>query len=138
MIEEDPARRTEQPNKLPDQLELLDLAREAVFGRGMDDRITFWNRRAEERFGWTAAQAAGQVAHSLLRTRFPKPLPEIKADLATTGSWEGEVAHTTRDGQVLLFERRGFLRHDRGEAPTILELDNDITQLRAVEDALHQ
>jgi len=80
MREDDPADRVRQPARLPDQLKeaaLLDLAHEPVFARGMDDRITFWNRAAEECLGWTAAEAAGQAAHILLRTRFPKPLPEI-------------------------------------------------------------
>jgi len=131
-----------QSARLPDQLKqqaaLLDLAHESVFARGIDDRITFWNRCAEERLGWTAAEAAGQVAHIMLRTRFPKPLSEIKADLEASGRWEGELAHTTRDGRVLFFESRWVLRQDEGGAESILELDSDITQLRAAEDALRQ
>lgn len=52
-----------------------------VFGRRADrgrtslvfgtDEVIYWSRGAEDLYGWTAAEALGQVTHSLLRTRFP-------------------------------------------------------------------
>jgi len=42
---------------------LLDLTYDAVFACSMDNTITFWNRGAEELYGWTAAEAFGKPAH---------------------------------------------------------------------------
>ena len=60
------------------QAALLNLAHDAVFVMDMDRVIKFWNRSAEERYGWTADQAVGGVVHDLLKTIFPAPLDEIK------------------------------------------------------------
>jgi PAS domain-containing protein len=48
---------------------LLDHAYEAVAVRRRGGEILYWNRGAERTYGWTAAEAAGQISHVLRRTR---------------------------------------------------------------------
>src|SRR6266404_9352725 len=43
--------------------------------RAMDGRITYWNRGAEELYGWIADEAFGRVAPELLHATYPGPLP---------------------------------------------------------------
>lgn len=118
-------------------IQLLDLAREGVFVCDMSSAVTFWNRGAEQMYGWTKQQAIGHHPHELLHTRFPKPLPEIKADLLHVGYWSGELIHTRRDGNDLIVESRWALQRDEhGEPVEILEINNDITERRRTEDAL--
>ena len=45
------------------QASLLDLAHDTIFVRDMSDVITYWNRGAEELYGWKAEDAIGQHAH---------------------------------------------------------------------------
>src|SRR5262249_38848006 len=71
------------------QASLLNLTHDSIFVRDMDDVITYWNRGAEELYGWTPEQAIGHRARELLRTVFSLPHEEIAAELLRTGRWDG-------------------------------------------------
>jgi len=75
------------------QAKLLDLANDAIFVRGADDRISYWNEgratvRLDKRGGYRP------VTHDLLDTEFPIPVLEV----LNSDRWEGELRHTKRDG----------------------------------------
>ena len=124
---------------LRERANLLDLTHDTVFVRDMNDVITFWNRGAEERYGWTRDEAIGQVSHSINKTIFPAPLPEIKADLIRNSHWEGELLHTRRDGSVVVVASRWALQRDeQGNPVAVLETNNDITERKRAEEALQK
>ena len=101
--------------------------------------ITYWNRGAEELYGWTTAEAVGTVSHTRMQTVFPAPPDEIMAELTATGRWEGELIHTRRDGTtVVVASRWSWQRAAPGRPAAILETNNDITERKRAEDALHQ
>ena len=128
----------EEANKaLAQQAALLDLSHDCILVRSLDDRVTFWNRSAEELYGWSAAEALGQAPHTLLQTQFSKPLVEIKACLEGAGKWEGELIHTTRDGRVVVMASRWSLQRDSQGTPlAILESDTEVTERKYTEEAL--
>jgi PAS domain S-box-containing protein len=114
---------------LREQAQLLNLAHDAIMCRDMNDTITFWNHGAEEAYGWSREEALGESLHSLLKTRFPKPLEEIQAELLREGRWEGELVHTKRDGtQAVAASRWALKRDDHGQPLAILEINTDITE----------
>src|SRR5262249_18538283 len=80
-------RNQEATAALMGQAHLLDLTHDAIFVRDMRDVITYWNRGAEELYGWHADEAHGKVTHQLLQTSFPEPLEEIFAKVVGTGRW---------------------------------------------------
>src|SRR5208282_2065003 len=124
---------------LREQAAVLNLTHDSIFVMKMDGVIKYWNRGAEERYGWTAAQAMGKVAHDLLKTIFPAPLDEIKAKVTRTGRWEGELLHTQKDGSQLVASSRWALeRGKRGQPVAILETNNDITEHKRAEEKLRQ
>ena len=124
---------------LRERANLLDLTHDTVFVRDMNDVITFWNRGAEERYGWSREDAIGQVSHDIVRTGFPAPLPEINAELMRTGRWEGELLHTRRDGHVVTVASRWALQRDeQGKPVAVLETNNDITERKRAEEALQK
>jgi PAS domain S-box-containing protein len=116
---------------------LLDVVHDAIFVRDLDDAITYWNRGAEERYGWTSERAVGKVSHQLLQTVFPAPLESIMEELVSTGQWEGELVHTKRDGSTVVVASRWSLQKDeRGRPRAILETNNDITQRKRADAEL--
>ncbi|HXJ34596.1 MAG TPA: PAS domain S-box protein [Candidatus Eisenbacteria bacterium] len=132
-------RSTKAARLLEERARLLDLTHDAVFVRDMDRRIIYWNRGAEELYGWTADEALGQVAHELLHTRLPIPFADVEAELLRNGSWQGDIVHTTRDGkQVVVASRWGVERDESGDPVAFLETTNDITERRRSEEALRR
>ena len=119
------------------QASLLNLTHDTVFARDMNDLITYWNRGAEELYGWKKEEAIGQVSHQFMQTIFPAPLERINEELLRTGRWEGELTHTKRDGTQVVVASRWSLQRDEQERPTaILETNNDITERKRAEEAL--
>jgi PAS domain S-box-containing protein len=113
---------------------LLDLTHDAIFVRGMDDVITYWNRGAANLYGWSSKAAVGKVNHQLLQTIFPAPLEEINAELLRSGRWEGELIQTKRDGTRVTVASRWSLQRDaQGRPAIILAINNDITERRQAE-----
>ena len=105
----------------------------------MNDAITYWNRGAEELYGWKKDDAIGQITHQLMRTIFPAPLEEIYEELLGSGHWEGELIHTKRDGtRVVVASRWALQRDEQGNSLAILETNNDITERRQAGDALQK
>jgi formate hydrogenlyase transcriptional activator len=122
-----------------EQAALLDLAHDSIIVRDLDNRITFWNRGAEEKYGWRQDEALGQVAHTLLLTQFPKPLEEMEQALRREHYWEGEVIHTAKNGKRIVVASRRVLQCDaEGKATAILEINNDVTKRKQTEEALQR
>ena len=115
-----------------EQAEWLDLANDAIFVRGSNDRISYWNQGAERLYGWTKKEALGRPTHELLRTQFPVPLSEIqKAD-----RWQGQLLHVKRDGsEITVASRWTTLRDSDGKFAGWLEINTDITDRKRAEDA---
>ncbi len=115
-------------------LRLLDLSFDAIVLRDVADRVRYWNRGAQELYGWTAEEAFGNVTHSLLQTAFPEPLEEIFAVLRTEGRWEGELTHSTKDGKrVTVLSRWGLFQDWESGEPWVMETNTNITPWKARE-----
>jgi PAS domain S-box-containing protein len=120
------------------QATLLDLAHDAVIVRDIEGNIQFWNRGAEEMYGWKKEEALGKTTHEILRTVFPKPFEEIKEDLQRTGHWEGELAHATRHGERKFVRSRWAYLEQASALPVILEINTDISEQKQYEESLRQ
>jgi PAS domain S-box-containing protein len=113
----------EQPELVGNEHEhLFEVVNNSVMTRTMEGRINFWNRRAEELYGWKKEEAIGKVSHKLLQTQFPKALEEIESELVRNGRWEGKLVHATRDGRRVVVESRWIL-HIRGQPGGIVEIN---------------
>jgi PAS domain S-box-containing protein len=103
---------------LREQAQLLNLTHDAIVVLDMEGTIKYWNRGAEELYGWPAEQAIGNVIEVLLKTVFPVPLEMIEEEVTRTGRWEGELVHTKRDGSQVVVASRWSLQRDERSATT--------------------
>lgn len=124
---------------LAEQTRLLDLSNEAILVRDRRDRITFWNRGAEELYGFSGKEAFGQVTHKLLRTEHPEPLAQIFKKLERDGRWSGELVHRRRDGtKIFVMSHWSLDRDESGKCAFVLESNTDITARKQAELGLQR
>jgi len=139
MLQNEINERRKVEEDLARQAELLNLTHDAIIARDLNHRVFFWNRGAEERYGWSSDEVKGKVTDGLLHTVFPRPWQEIEEELLLRGRWEGEVVHTTRDGRKIIVASRRALRRDKdGKSIAILEINSDITEQKRIEEDLRQ
>lgn len=119
--------------------DLIGMTHDCLIARDKEGRIMLWNRAAEQLYGWSSSEARGHRPDALLKTKFPRPLPEIEGELYTTGRWEGELAHTTRAGRTVVVASRWSLRADEeGRCLAVLQLERDLTEQRHAQEVLRQ
>jgi len=121
---------------LRERADLLELTHDAMFVRDMEAAIKYWNRGAEEMYGWTAEEALGKSALELLKTSSAVPFDQIESQVLRTGRWEGELVHHRRDGTpVVVASRLALQRDEHGEPVAILATNTDITLRKRAEEA---
>ena len=121
--------------RLDELAQVLDGA--SVIIHGIDGVISHWTAGSEQLYGWSRAEAVGKVVHDLLRTHFPEPIEAIRAQLADSGTWTGELIHRHRDGaQIAVATRWVAIRVEGHAGLPILQTNNDISGLRHAQDDL--
>src|SRR6185437_3692502 len=107
---------------------LLTLSYEPMLVWRLDGSIEFWNAGAERLYGFSPREAVGHSSHSLLQTKFPIDLAELRARLRSDRHWSGELRHVRKNGdEVIVDSRMQLLGGD-----TVLEVNRDITELKAL------
>jgi PAS domain S-box-containing protein len=127
----------------PDRSEIADLldhAPVAALVRTLDgDVITYWNHGAEQLYGWTAAEALGQVSHRLLEPSTRTSRADLEDALRTSGQWSGELVHLRRDGQrVVVASQMAAHRDATGRVVSALELNRELSEHKGLESDLHE
>lgn len=117
----------------PEHEHFFDLVNDSVMTRTIEGRINFWNRSAEDLYGWRKEEAVGKVSHSLLQTQFPKPLEEIESELVRNRLWEGKLVHTARNGERVVVESRWSLER-KGQSGAVVEINTRSTDPEARTD----
>jgi PAS domain S-box-containing protein len=105
----------------------------------MDGKIAYWNRGAEQLYGWRKDEALGRSSHDLLQAVFPGPRTAIEAELLESGRWEGDIVHTARDDRQVVVASRWALQCDERDQPaSVLETNTDVTERNSAQENLRQ
>ncbi len=119
------------------QAQLIEASHDAIIVRELDGRILQWNAGAQEIYGWSAAEAVGQISHTFFQTVFPVSLEAMETELERNGNWDGELVHTRRDGERITVETRHIVVGKTDRQPgAVLEINRDVTKRKVAEEAV--
>jgi PAS domain S-box-containing protein len=120
--------------KIHEQAALLDVATNAIFVRGLDSTIFYWNKGAEILYGWQSEEVIGRNANDILYPEIPSQLPEILTAVITKEFWHGELGKVRKDGKEIIVDSQWTLVRDENKQPKfILTVDTDITEKKQLE-----
>jgi PAS domain S-box-containing protein len=114
---------------------LIDQTYDAVLVWEWNGPISFWNRGAERLYGFPSEEAMGRISHDLLHTTTAGGMGTCIKIMEGRGWWEGELGHTSRDGQKIIVDSRMALVREPGRA-YVIETNRDITERKLAETQL--
>ncbi|HEX7042671.1 MAG TPA: PAS domain S-box protein [Patescibacteria group bacterium] len=110
-----------------ENLELINLSHDAIFIFDEYGKITYWNKGAENLYGWRSSEVIGKKATKILNTTFPKSFAKIKSILSKEKFWEGVLKHTTKNAREIFIKSRWTYIKSKNKR-NILEINRDITE----------
>jgi PAS domain S-box-containing protein len=134
-IRYDITERKRAEEKIREQAALLDVAQDAILVRSLTGEILFWNKSAENLYGWTAEEALRENFNEKLFGASVPQLEEARRITAAEGKWSGEFRQQTKAGKPLIVESRWTLVRDErtGEPQSFLVANTDITERKQLE-----
>lgn len=121
-------KKTEESN--PFKAALLNTIGQAVVTTDLDGIINFWNRTAEEMYGWTAAEVIGKNVVDIIPAQQTKEQAvEIMKELSQGHSWTGEFIAQRKDGRIFpIFATDSPIYDEHHKLAGIIAVSNDITK----------
>lgn len=125
--------------RLREQASLLDNASDAMLVRRLDGVVTYWNRAAEDQFGWTAAEAIGRHIADLVDGGDLEKYDRIHSELLERGEWSGRIENRDRDGNPLMLDLHLTPVTDHsGQPVAVFSISRDVGEQVALERRLAQ
>ena len=115
---------------------VIDALPRAIVVTDLAGVIRIWNRRAEDLYGWPAAEALGRPAREVLVSFSSDEAraDEIRALLRAGRMWSGDATVLRRDGDPVRVSMTGGPVYDGdGQLVAILAASEDVTEQRVLE-----
>lgn len=126
--------RRQAEQQIRQQAALLDITSDAIWVQDFNDQILFWNKGAENLYGWTASEAIGKSASELLCAPNAPQTDDRARGLIEQGDWQGELQQVSQSGKAILVASRWTLMQDAaGQPKSILVVNSDITEQKKLE-----
>jgi two-component system, cell cycle sensor histidine kinase and response regulator CckA len=124
----------ENERKLADQAALLDVTRDAIIVQSVDHKLIYWNRAAQELYGWTTRELEANGVRDLLFVD-PNEYDRCVAATLEAGAWVSDIRQTSKDGRLLTTAcRMSLMRNEQGEPVSIFAVGTDVTEKRQLEE----
>lgn len=122
------------------QATLLNAVGQAVIATDLEGEVIYWNRAAEELYGWAPAEAVGR---RIVELTAPAPrraqAEEIMETLRRRGRWSGEFEVQRRDGSSFpAYVTNSPVIGSDGDMIGIIGVSSDLSDLKRTEEALRE
>jgi diguanylate cyclase (GGDEF)-like protein/PAS domain S-box-containing protein len=120
--------------------QLLSAVGQAVIGSDLAGTVIFWNRGAEQVYGWSEQEALGaRIGDLLVPVDRTADATEIMASVLAGESWTGEFPVRHRDGHLVrALVTDSAIRNEADEIVGIIGVSTDISERTEMERSLRR
>src|SRR5829696_306835 len=117
---------------------LLDAVGQAIIAADPQGKVIYWNRAAQELYGWSAEEAMGRPIMEVTPSEaLMEQAEEIMSELMAGRSWTGEFVVRRKDGTTFPALVTDTPAHDdEGNLVAIIGVYTDITERKRMEERL--
>jgi diguanylate cyclase (GGDEF)-like protein/PAS domain S-box-containing protein len=111
-----------------------------VIATDLEGKVLYWNRAAEETYGWSSGEALGRRSRDLTVPKESlEKADEVVSELRAGRTWSGEVLLRRKDGSyVPVFVTATPLFDARGDLAGMIGVSSDISERKALEAELER
>jgi PAS domain S-box-containing protein len=121
--------------RIRQQASLLDKAQDAILVCDLKHQILYWNKGAENIFGWTIQEVLGKHIDAVFSNTAPGQQSQPNFD--EKDEWQADVRHKTKSGETInLISRWTLVRNDQNQPDYYLITKTDVTEHRKSEEHL--
>lgn len=136
-------RETERKNKEAEEknkfkADLLNTIGQAVLATDNNGIINFWNKAAQEIYGWKAEEAIGKNIYELIRTKKTGDQDmDSKKHLSNGNNWSGEIIVQRKNGNIFpIYVTEAPVYDDRNKISGVISVSSDITERKKTDKDL--
>jgi diguanylate cyclase (GGDEF)-like protein/PAS domain S-box-containing protein len=122
------------------QAKLLEAVGQSIIATDLEGKVLYWNRGAEELYGWSSEEALGRRLRDLTLSEELLDQAEVVASHLRAGrTWSGETLLRRKDGSYVpvLGTATPFF-DDRGNIAGMIGVSSDISERKALEAELER
>ena len=130
----------EKEEQLRLQARLLDAVGQSVIATDLEGKVLYWNRAAEELYGWSSEEALGRRLRDLtLSEELLDQAEGVASELRAGRAWSGETLLRRKDGSyVPVLGTATPLFDERGNLTGMIGVSTDISERKAMEAELER
>jgi diguanylate cyclase (GGDEF)-like protein/PAS domain S-box-containing protein len=120
------------------QASLLEAVGQSVIATDLEGKVLYWNRAAQELYGWSAEEAMGRPIMEVTPSEaLMEQAEEIMTELRAGRSWTGESVVRRKDGTTLPVLVTHTPAHDEeGNLVAIIGVYTNLTERKRMEERL--
>jgi|GEM_PF-4802833 len=120
-------------------MHMINEARDVIFSTDTSFHITWWNKAAENFYGYLSAEVKGKLLPDIVKPSLDAgTFKKIDDGIAKHGSWEGQVTHVTRDGsERIIAESIAAIKDAEGIRTGYVFVGRDITAQHQAQQKSH-